>query len=116
MIHEKETYQFLFYKFYVKKLYDYALANLELVDVDLQQIADGYNFDLPKDKISMFRLDKEYAMQLSEDDLSQPIIILYFGAGYGSLMVDGTHRSYNLWKKGNKTIKAYYITDEKAII
>lgn len=115
MVGKEETYRFLHIEFYVYPLYQWALKNLELVEVSLDDIARSYGFDLPPDRISMFSCDKEYAMSLSEEKLETPAIVIDLGAS-GQLMIDGTHRSYKKWKRGDKTIQAYYITDEKILL
>jgi len=105
MIAEKETYHFLHLSFMVHKFYLWAKKNLQEMEFDLNSIAKTYGFNAPK----------EYALSLSEQDLQQPIIVVDLGQA-GSIMIDGTHRSYNLWKKGEKSIKGFHIKDEKAII
>lgn len=115
MIAEKETYHFLHLSFMVHKFYLWAKKHLQETEFDLNSIAKTYGFDIPENHISIFRLDKEYALKLPEQDLQQPIIVVDLGEA-GAIMIDGTHRSYNRWKKGEKNIKGFLIKDEKAII
>jgi hypothetical protein len=111
MIKENECYNFMLYQFDVYKFYEWAKENLKTISVGLDNIAKGYSFNPKEGYISMFRLDKEYARELSDEDIAQPLLFVSLGENCGSLMIDGTHRSFNLWEKGEKEAPAYLIED-----
>jgi hypothetical protein len=111
MVKENEFYNFMLYRFDVYKFYEWAKKNLETISVGLDNIAKGYGFETKEGYISMFRLDKDHARELSNEDVAQPLLFVSLGDKCGSLMIDGTHRSFNLWDKGEKEAPAYLIDD-----
>ena len=115
MVAEHETYNFMLYQFYVYELYKWAKENLETVSVNLDDIAKPYGFVEREGYHSIFRLDREYALKLTEEDVKQPLLVVDLGKG-GHLMIDGTHRSFNMWSNGTKQADAYLIRDKDIII
>ncbi len=115
MVTEHETYNFMIYQFYVYELYKWAKENLETVAVNLAEIAKPYGFVEREGYHSIFSLDREYALKLSEKDVKQPLLIVDLGKG-GHLMIDGTHRSFNMWSNGTEQAPAYLIQDKDIII
>jgi hypothetical protein len=115
MVSPNEIYRFLCCDFKVYELYEWAKNNVELVSVGLKELSKAYGFIGNKDQVSMFRLDKEYAKNLSEEDVSQPLLFVDLGEG-GCLMIDGTHRAYYKWYNGEVEADAYLIKDDDIIL
>jgi hypothetical protein len=115
MVTKDEVYNFLCCQFKVYDIFHWAKKNAQTVKINLQEMSKVYGFDLPEGHISMFRLDKEYAMTLSEQDVAQPLLVIDLGEG-GNVMIDGTHRAYKMWKNGQEEADAYYVSDESVIV
>jgi len=117
MVHKEETYHFLGLHFRVYPLWQYAQKKLEPHRIKLNILAKFYGFNAveSKNSMSMFNLDPKYAMSLISKDYHQPILIVKLGIKSGGLMIDGLHRSYRAWKKGQKTIRAYYIENRNIL-
>jgi hypothetical protein len=118
MVHKDEVYKFLCCNFYVYDLYKWAEKHLTEDDVKLSDLANNYGFDRVENSnsIGLFHLDKEYAMTLCQDDLEQPLLFVNLGEECGCLLIDGTHRAFNLWKSGKTHAKAYMVTDDSMIL
>ena len=115
MVHKEETYTFWTVLFQIYPIYKWAEKNLKTDTMSLDDIAKVYGFDLPPDKISLFRCDKKYAMTLSDEDLEQPLLVIDLGKS-GTILIDGTHRAYKMWKQGKKTAKIYYVRNDDVIV
>ena len=111
MVSKDETYSLFALRFRVYPLWQYALEYLKPQRIKIDQIAKYYGFIKKKNTISMFSLNRRYAMKLKPKDYRQPILIVQLGKE-SNLMIDGIHRTYRAWKKGQKTIRAYHITDQ----
>lgn len=117
MVTKDETYHFLNLHFNVYPLWEYAQKNLEPHRIRLNRFVKFYGFKAVESKnfISMFSIDPKHAMGLQPKDYRQPILIVKLGDKTGGLIIDGLHRSYRLWKKGQKTIRTYYIENRKIL-
>ncbi len=117
MVTQDEIYNFMSLQFKVFPLWQYARENLQPRRLSLNRIAKGYSFKTVGKTgwISMYSIDAKYAMKLKPCDYLQPLLIIQLGKDSGGLMIDGLHRAYKLWKQGQKTIRAYYVTDHGII-
>ena len=115
MVHKDEIYHLFHIRFEVYSLFKWAEQQGKTDTVDLRDIAGPYGFDLPEGKKSLFRLDKEYAMSLPDEDLAQPLLFVDLGNA-GNPLIDGTHRAYKLWKQGKTIVPIYYIQNEDIIV
>ena len=115
MVHKDEIYCFICGKFKVYELYQWAKKNLELVSVGLDNLSKTYGFVGNDNHKSLFRLDKEYAKKLSQEDVEQPLLFVDLGEG-GCLLIDGTHRAYHMWLNGAEEAQAYLIKDDNIIL
>ena len=109
MVAKGEFYKLMLYEFDVYKFYQWAKENLETISVGLDNIAKGYGFKPREGYISMYRLDKDHARQLTAEDVAQPLLFVSLGKECGHLMIDGTHRAFNKWEKGQKETEAYVV-------
>jgi len=118
MISKDEVYVFLCGKFQVFPIYEWAKKNLEIVSVSLENVAQNYGFIGNKNSqsTSLFRLDKDYAKNLSKEDVEQPLLFVKLGEEAGCLMIDGTHRAYHQWYNGEKEADAYLIDNDDIIL
>jgi hypothetical protein len=116
MVSKGEVYSFIGCRFSVYELYQWAKENLEVVSVGLSNIAKNYGFIEKEGFVSGFRLDKDYAKKLSQKDVEQPLLFVNFGVDAGCLMIDGTHRSFHRWDKGEEEADAYVIDNDDIIL
>jgi len=117
MVSKEETFHFLNLHFRVYPLWQYAQQVLKPHRIKLSKFVKFYGFNAVEKKgmMSMFSIDPDHAKNLKPQDYRQPILIAKLGDKSGGLIIDGLHRTYHLWKKGQKTIRAYYITDKKVL-
>ena len=118
MVSKDETYRLLALAFKVYPLYEYAKKHIKPVRFKLKDIAKSYSFESRENgsnTINMFGLDVEHASNLTLADRHQPILVVKLGDESGNAMIDGIHRCYNLWKKGQKTVRGYYLEDKVVI-
>jgi len=113
MVEKDETFRFLSLHFKVYPLWQYAQRNLKPIRLKLENFVRFYGFKAVEQDgvVSMFSINPEYAKNLKPKDYRQPILLVKLGDESGGLMIDGLHRAYRAWQKGQKTIRAYYITE-----
>jgi hypothetical protein len=114
---DDEFYVFWGRQINVTALREYAEAYpLPVVTASVASIANMMGFDCAENesaRMSVFRMDVRHALSLPEDVLVQPGLILRFGSS--TLLVDGTHRAYRLWRMGVESMRVYCIDDREAI-
>ena len=96
-----------------KYYYDGELATISIDEI--VKLFGGVISDDGKTKrVRMgVKIDIDYAMSISDDQLNEPGIFVLDGEFH--CLIDGWHRAYKKWKRGDTKMSIYVISDPKSL-
>lgn len=92
----------------------YLDENGDFYKLELEDLSKYFPKQIDKNKIKLgISINKEYALNLTDDELEEPgIFILDDGLNF---LIDGWHRGYAKWKRGDKDMRIWVIEDKNDI-
>lgn len=107
IVKENDKFHFMHLSFHVGKA-DKIIhkCSHKKIKVNLKQLSSYFN---------IIKINKEYAMNLTKEEVNIPGIFLEDKENEFNMLIDGWHRAYNLYSNNQKYMYAYLINDPKEI-